>query len=124
MRPLRKRLATGPAAAKSGGGAASRPPLTTAWQSTPAAMRQKSVVRLQMPVGACGVAVRFAEFNIDQIQTAVPYAALCDDLLRKLAHSLDGSLQHNRLDALVMIQMRMHGGNRQVMVRVLNARQT
>ena len=50
--------------------------------------------------------------------------ALGDDLVREIAHPLDRPFQHNRLDTLIMVQMRVHGGDRELMVGVLNIRQT
>ena len=76
-----------------------------------------------MTMRAAAMGVRLAQFHIDQIQRAVAYAALGDDLLGKFPYPLDRTLQHDGLDALIMIQVRMHGGHRQIVVSVLNVRQ-
>jgi len=59
------------------------------------------------------VAVSGAEFDADQIQHAVSDAALRDHFLRKFAHPLYGTLEHQSLDALIMIQMGVHCGHRE-----------
>jgi len=83
-----------------------------------------SVMRLQVAVRGAAVAVGLAHVDADQIQLAVPDSAFSDDRLREFAHLLHRSLEHHRLDALIMVKMRVHGRDRQVMVRVLNARQS
>ena len=82
------------------------------------------MVRLQMSMRTPVMAVSSAELDTDQIQHAVPDAALSDHFLRKFAHSLYRTLEHHCFNALVMIQMRMHRGKREVVVSVLNTGQS
>jgi hypothetical protein len=70
------------------------------------------------------VGVGGTEFHIDQVQAAMANTTLGNYFLRKLAHALYRPFQHDSLDALIVIQMRMHRGDCQVMVSVLNARQS
>jgi hypothetical protein len=79
-----------------------------------------SMVRFQVSVRGSAVAVRVAELDADQIQHAVSHAALGDHFLGELAHTLYRTLEHHGLDTLIMIQMCMHRGNRQVVMSVLN----
>jgi hypothetical protein len=81
-------------------------------------------MRLEMPMGTPVMGVRGTESHIDQIQNTVTDTALGDDFLRKFAHSFDRTFQHHRLEALLMVQMRVHGGDGEFMMSVLNAGQT
>ena len=51
------------------------------------------------------------------------HAALGDDLLSECPYLAHRPFQHDGLDALVMIEVGMHGGNRQVVMRMLDADQ-
>src|SRR5258707_1694378 len=67
------------------------------------------VVGFQMAVGGSAVTVGFTQLDADQIQLPVTHAAFGDDLLGKLAHSLNRPFEHDRLDTLIMIEMCVHG---------------
>ena len=81
------------------------------------------MMRFQMTMRAAVVRVRRTELHVDEVQAPVTNTALGDDLLGELAHPFDGPVQEDRLDTLVVVQMRVHGGNGELMVRVLNTRQ-
>ena len=76
-----------------------------------------------MAVFAATVAMRFAQFDADQIQLPVPYPALRDDLLGEFAHLLHRSFQHDGLNALIVIEVGVHARYGQIMMRVLYGRQ-
>ena len=78
---------------------------------------------MSVAMGGPAMGVRGSEFDTDQIQHTVTNSALGDDFLGKCTHAFDRTLEHDGLDALVMIEVRVHGGDRQVVVRVLDARQ-
>jgi len=70
--------------------------------------------------------VRFAAVRVGgcpvyryQVQIAVAHTALGDDGLCKSVHRLHRSLQHDRFQAVVVVDVDMLGGKRQFMVRVL-----
>jgi hypothetical protein len=78
------------------------------------------MVGLQMPVRRSAVTVSGAELDVDQIQHAMTNSALGNHFLGKLAHALYGTFQHDRLDALIMIQVRMHRGHGEIVIGMLN----
>ncbi len=73
--------------------------------------------------GGAAVGVRRAEFDIDQVQDTVTNPALGDDFLGEFAHPFHRTLEHHSLDALIMIEVGVHGGDGQVMVGMLDARE-
>jgi hypothetical protein len=77
-----------------------------------------------MPVGAAIVGVRRRELNIDQIQHSVADTALGNELVGELTHALDAAFEHHGLDALIVIQMRVHRRYREFVMGVLNACQS
>jgi hypothetical protein len=101
------------------------PPVLPEERMTPAPAADPELhVRRQVTVSRSPVTMGSAQFNTHKIQLPMAYAPLGNNLLGELAHLLHGASQHHRLDTLVMIQMRMHGGNRQIVVRMLDACET
>ena len=80
-------------------------------------------MRPQMPVRTPVVGVSGSEFYIDKIENAMADTALGDNLIGKFSYPFHRSLQHDGLDALIVIQMGMHCGDRQLMMSMLNAGQ-
>ena len=70
------------------------------------------------------MAMGFAQLNTHEVELPVAYTALRDDGFGKLPYLAHRALEHHGLNALLMIEVRMHGRNRHVMVIVLKARQT
>lgn len=91
-----------------------------------AVIRTSLVPRYQMTVTMTTISVRVcgAELDTDEIQESVAHPAFRDDLLRELAYALHGSLEHDGLDALLVVQMRVHGRYGEVMMGVLDAGQS
>lgn len=77
-------------------------------------------VRLEVTVNRAAVAVGFPQFDTDEIQLPMPHAAFGDDFLGKFPHVFNGAFENDALDTLVMIQMRMHRGDGQIVMRVLD----
>lgn len=80
-------------------------------------------MRCQVAVHSAAMAMGLRHLDTYEVELSVPYAPLGNDLLRELAYSLNGSLEHHRLDTLIMVEMGMHARNRQIMVRMLDNRQ-
>ncbi len=78
---------------------------------------------MAMAGGGVAVGMRRTEFDVDQVQNPVTNAALRDDFLGEFAHALYRSLEHHGFDALIMIEMGVHGSDCQVMVGMLDSRQ-
>jgi hypothetical protein len=76
-----------------------------------------------MPVRGTAVAVRLAHLDADQVQLSVAYAAFGDDGIGKITHPLHRTLEHDALDALLVVEMGVHRRDGEVVVRVLDARQ-
>ncbi len=83
------------------------------------------IPRNQMPVAVrrAAVGVSRAELDNDQIQAAVPDAALGDNRLGEFTDPFHGPLQHDGLDALIVIEVSVQGRDRQIVVCMLNTRQ-
>ena len=79
------------------------------------------MMRPQMLMRRSTVAMSRAEFHAHQIQYAMPHAALGDHSLRKLADEFYRTLEHNGLNALIVIQVSTHCGDREVVVSMLDA---
>lgn len=62
-----------------------------------------SVVRFQVAMRAPIVCMGRAKVHVDQIQAAMAHPTLGDDFFCKLTHSLHGSFEHDRLDALIVV---------------------
>jgi hypothetical protein len=56
-----------------------------------------------MTMSASIVRVGGAQFHTDEVQIAVANTAFRDDLLGELAHPLDGPLEEDRLDTLIVV---------------------
>lgn len=67
--------------------------------------------------------MRRAEFYVDEIESAVADATLGDDFVREFAYLFHGAFQHDSLNALVVVQVGMHGGYCQVMMCMLDGDQ-
>src|SRR5579883_139672 len=83
-----------------------------------------SVAGLPMPMGCAVVAMCAGQIGADEIEIPVPHAALGDQPVRELPHPLDRPLQQHRFQAVLVIDVRMRRGYDQVVVGVLQTRQT
>lgn len=72
-----------------------------------------------MPVRASAVRVVVGMLHRDEIQIAVAHAGLGRQAAGELAHRSHGSLQHRCLEAVLVVEMHVHGRDDQVVVRVL-----
>jgi len=88
-----------------------------------AASSKPSVVGRQVSVSGPAVPMRPADVDTHQIQLTMADTAFCDQLLRKAAHTLHGAFEYYRLDALFMVEMRVHRRNGQVVVGMLQCRE-
>lgn len=76
-------------------------------------------MRVQMSMGvAMAMPARF-RLGGDQIDRPVPHAGLRDRLLRELLHCGCAALQEDRLQAMVMIEVRMHRRHDQIVMLML-----
>src|SRR5450830_717163 len=71
-----------------------------------------------------GVAVTLAHFDGHQIELAMAYAALCHDRLGKLPHIDRLPAQDDAFDAVLVIQVSVQRGYRQITMLVLDRCQT
>jgi hypothetical protein len=78
---------------------------------------------MSVAMAGAAVGVRGTEFDIDQVQHTVAHSALGNHCLGELTHALDRTLEHHGLQALIMINVGVHGGNGKVVMGVLNIRQ-
>jgi hypothetical protein len=62
-----------------------------------------------------------AQLNAHEVKLTMSNAALRNDGFGELAHLANRAFEHDGLDALLMIEVRVHRGNRQVMMVVLKA---
>jgi hypothetical protein len=63
--------------------------------------------------------MRPAQINAYQVHLTVANAFFGNHFLGELPNGLGWSLQAHRFEALVMVQMHVHGGCRQLMMRVV-----
>jgi hypothetical protein len=63
------------------------------------------------------------EFDIDQVELAVAHPALGDQGIGKAAHGGGRSAQDHAFEAVLVIQVGMQGGHRQVVLTVLQGRE-
>jgi hypothetical protein len=82
------------------------------------------MARFQVTMGRTPVTVGFAQFDVDQVQLAMPHACFGDDFIGKLPHLMYRALEHHGFYALIVIEMRMHGGEGQIMMGVLDPGQS
>jgi hypothetical protein len=82
------------------------------------------MARRQMPMAGTIVLMRYPEFDTDEVEPAVSHASFRNDHLAELPYFIGGTLQCDRFQALLMIQMHMHGGHRQVMVSMMQCCQS
>lgn len=80
-------------------------------------------MRLQMAVGDAAMTVRLARRDADEIKLAVPDAPFGNHFLGKFAHAFHRAFEHDRFNALLVVEVGMHSRNRQVMMSVLNSGQ-
>ena len=66
----------------------------------------------------------FVQIDADQVQLAVVYTSLCADLVGEMRDHVDHSSQQHGFEAVLMVQVRVHRRNRQIVVIVLQAGQT
>ncbi len=76
-----------------------------------------------MSMNGATVRMGFADRNADQIELPMTHPAFGRECLSEVAHSRDGSLEQNGFNALLVVQMRMHRGDGQIVMCVLNAGQ-
>ena len=81
------------------------------------------MTRSQMAVDASAVLMGLTELNTHQIDLTVANALLGNHFRGELSNCLGWPLQAYCLKALVMVQMHVHGGGRQLMVCVVQRRQ-
>jgi len=60
-------------------------------------------------MGRATVTVRLPHLDANQVQLSMPDTPFSNDLLGELAYLLNGAFKHHGLDALVMIEMGVHG---------------
>ena len=68
---------------------------------------------LQMSVSRAAVRVRLGKIYTNQIELPVPHASLRDNFIGELTHLADRPLYDDRLNALLVVQVRVHGGDGQ-----------
>ena len=54
----------------------------------------------------------------------MPHTGFGNDVVSEFAHMIYGAFEHDRLETLLVIQVGMHGGHRQIMMRMLNTGQS
>jgi hypothetical protein len=81
--------------------------------------RDRLQARCQVAVRAAAVGVRVTVFGRNQVQLAVTDAALGDQCIRETLHRVDATLQDQRFDAFLMIEVRVHAGDCQVVMVML-----
>jgi len=72
-----------------------------------------------VPVGAPAVGMVLGLLHGHEVQAAVTHAGLGRQAAGELAHGGHGSLQHCRLEAVLVVEMHVHGRDDQVVMRVL-----
>ena len=70
-------------------------------------------------MAVAAVAVLGVLLGTDQVQLAVAHAALRHEALAERPDGLDAALEDHRLDAVVVVEVRVHGRDDQVVVVVL-----
>lgn len=65
--------------------------------------------------------VRLVQVHADQVELAMVNTALCADRIGKQPYLRSRPTQDHGLQAVLVVQMGVHGGNGQVMVLVLQA---
>ena len=69
------------------------------------------------------VACRVLDLHRDQVELAVADATLGGNRIRKPAHVARATLKHHALNAVFMVEVRMHRRDRQVVMVMLDAHQ-
>ena len=54
----------------------------------------------------------------------MPHTGFGNDVVSEFARMIYGVFEHDRLETLLVIQVGMHGGHRQIMMRMLNTGQS
>ncbi len=67
------------------------------------------VTGFQVSMAAAAMAMGFAHLNADQVKLPMPDSPFGDDLLGELADLVNGPFEHDRLNALVVIKVGVHG---------------
>ncbi len=70
-------------------------------------------------MGAVAVRVVVGVLDRDEIEAPVPHSGLGGEARGKFAHGADGALQHGILEAILVIEVHVHGRDHEVVVRVL-----
>ena len=71
-----------------------------------------------MAMGVTGI-----DFDVDQVELAVAHAALGDQRIGKAAHRRGRPAQDDAFEAVLVIEMGMHGGDGKVVLTVLQGGQ-
>src|ERR1700691_5403056 len=79
----------------------------------------KSVARRQVAMPGAMVLVCLAQIDADQIELAMTHAPFGHDLLGELPHGLRGTLEGGGLEALFVVEVHMHGSDREIVVFML-----
>lgn len=69
------------------------------------------------------VLVRLAQVDADEIEPAMTHTAFGDDLLGELPHSFCRAFEGSNLEALFVVEVHMHGSDREIVVFMQQARQ-
>ena len=77
-----------------------------------------------MAVAAAAVRVLVGGFDRDEIEVAVTDTRLCGDCCSERLHVARIPLQNHRFEAILMVEMDMHGRDRQIVMRMLLGRQS
>ncbi len=86
--------------------------------------------QMHMPVPAAGGAVAVTvgtpgiDFDVDQVELAVAHAAFGDQRIGKAAHRRGRPAQDDAFEAVLVVEMGMHGGHGKVVLAVLQDGQT
>jgi hypothetical protein len=60
-------------------------------------------------MAGAAMAVGFAHLNADQVELPMPDSPFGDDLLGEPADLVNGPFEHDRLNALIVIKVGVHG---------------
>jgi len=69
------------------------------------------------------VLVCLAQIDADQIELTMTHTTFGDDLLGELPHGFRRALEGGGLEALLVVEVHMHGSDREIVVFMLQARQ-
>ena len=116
------KLSNRPVRTRMPGGVAGAPPMMEApYADSRLQVHMRCGARRTPPQSGC--AMRLVEFDADDVQLAVVHTALGADFVGEMAHCLRSATQDHGLQAVVMVEVRMHGRDRQVMVRMVQGSQ-